>query len=275
MRDVHQRSLRSVLVAGVIVCVFGLVLGSVPGASAGPLAAPPRAFETPTPGPDGKIIYIIKTGDDLWTIAALSGKSVEELMALNGIQPGDYITPGMQLILGLAGPALPTAEPVQRATATVRQVTPTPVFGTGEICVLLFLDVNGNARLDQGEESLAGGQVSIAEPSGSIAGETTTTADPESYCFQGMQNGDYNVSAAAPQDYNPTTAMNVPIRLTPGEVKYIEFGAQASAAIGGGGSGGGNRSTALGILGVVMLAAAVALGVYAARYSRKPNGTLR
>lgn len=246
------------------------------GAAAAVSPAPRlAAFETPTPGPDGRIIYIVKAGDDLWTIAALSGKSVEEVMALNGIQPGDFITPGMQLLLGLAGPVLPTAALDSRPTATLRLPTPTPVFGAGSICVLLFLDVNGNARVDVGETSLPGGEVSLAEPSGIIAGEHTTTDAPEGYCFEGVLNGDYNVSAAAPQDYNPTTAMNTPIRLAPGEIKYIEFGAQASAALGGGGAGSNSRSTFLGILGFGLLVAAGALGFFAARYGRRSPKTFR
>jgi len=193
--------------------VVVMLLAAAPEAS---VAAQGTGFTTPTPGPDGKIIYVVKEGDDLWTIAALSGKSVEELMALNGVQPGDFITPGMQLLLGLAGPALPTAAPEARSTPTLRPVTPTPVFGTGEICILLFLDVNGNARLDTGETALPGGQISIAEPSGVLAGEATTGDALEGRCFQGLLNGDYNVSAAAPQHYNPTTSMNIPVRLAPG-----------------------------------------------------------
>ena len=230
-------------------------------------------FVTPTPGPDGQIIYIVQEGDVLWTIAAFSGKSVEELMALNGIQPGDFLSPGMQLLLGVAGPVQPTAAPEVRPTATRLAATPTAVFGTGEICILLFLDANGNARLDTGETALAGGQISVAEPSGIVAGEHTTGPEAEGFCFAGLQNGDYNISAAAPQDHNPTTAMNIPVRLAPGEIKYIEFGAQAGAAIGGGQAN--SRSTMLGIFGIALLLAAGGLGYFAARYNRRTPMSLR
>jgi len=250
-----------------------LAMAAMLGSAVGGGAAQGNGFLTPTPRPDGKIIYIVQEGDVLWTIAALSGKSVEELMALNGIQPGDYLSPGMELLLGVAGPAQPTAAPLARATATHPLPTPTPVFGTGEICVLLFLDLNGNARLDAGETALAGGQVSVAEPSGTVAGEHTTDAVAEGFCFAGLENGDYNVSAAAPQDHNPTTAMNIPVRLAPGEVKYIEFGAQAGAAAGEG--SGSSRSTMLGIFGVGLLLAAGALAYFAARFNRRTPMNLR
>ncbi len=35
------------------------------------VAAQGTGFVTPTPGPDGKIIYIVQQDDALWTIAAL------------------------------------------------------------------------------------------------------------------------------------------------------------------------------------------------------------
>jgi len=63
------------------------------------------------------------------------------------------------------------------------------------------------------------------------------------------------------------------VRLSPGEIKYIEFGAQASAALGGG--QGGSRSTVLGIFGVGLLLAAGALGIFAARYNRRTPMSLR
>ena len=232
-------------------------------------------FVTPTPGPDGKIIYIVQQDDVLWTIAALSGKSVEELMALNGLQVNDFLTPGMQLILGFGGPVLPTAPPESRPTATLVPLTPTPIFGTGEICVMLFNDVNGNAVLDEGEAPLPGGEISVSELSGTLAGEHTTDANAEGHCFVGLLNGDYNVSAAAPTDYNPTTTMNVPVRLQPGDIQNIEFGAQASSALGGGLGPDGGRSTLLGIVGAVLLLTAGGLGYFALRYGRRSPLGLR
>lgn len=231
-------------------------------------------FVTPTPGPDGRVVYIVKEGDDLWTIAALSGKSLEELMALNGIQPGDYLIPGMELVLGFGGPAQPTAAPGARPTATSIPATATPTLGTGQICVLLFVDANGDARFEEGELALPDGEVSVIDVDGNVAGAHTTDSAPEGYCFDEIRNGDYNVSAAVPVGYNPTTAMNVPVRLNPGDVQYVEFGAQASAALGGDGDG-GRRSPLLGVLGLALLLAAGGLGYLASRYGRETPKSLR
>jgi len=138
-------------------------------------ALQPTPFLTPTPRQDGKIIYIVKVGDSLWRIAAIASITLEELMAMNGIQPGDYITEGMELELGVGGPALATAAPGDaQATPTQELLTPTPVVGTAEICILLFMDENGNGRLEEGELPLAGGQISIVDINGIVAGEVTT-----------------------------------------------------------------------------------------------------
>ncbi len=242
----------------------------------------PTPFLTPTPRQDGKIIYIVKLGDSLWRIAAIASITLEELMAMNGIQPGDYITEGMELELGVGGPALATAAPGDaQATPTQELLTPTPVVGTAEICILLFMDENGNGRLDEGELPIAGGQISIVDVNGIVAGEVTTEdlSDDEDlvgHCFPELSNGDYNVSAAVPPEYNPTTGLNVPVTLKPGDIKYLQFGAQPSSSIGGSlTADDGGRSTVLGILGVVLLLSAGALGYYASRMSRRTPRSLR
>jgi len=241
----------------------------------------PTPFLTPTPRQDGKIIYIVQVGDSLWRIAAIASITLDELMAMNGIQPGDYITQGMELELGVGGPALATAAPGDaQATPTQDILTPTPVVGSAEICILLFMDENGNGRLEEGELPLAGGQISVVDVNGIVAGEVTTEdlneEDPVGHCFPELSNGDYNVSAAVPPEYNPTTGLNVPVTLKPGDIKYLQFGAQPSSSIGGSiNTDDGGRSTVLGFIGVLLLLSAGALGYYASRMSRRTPRSLR
>jgi LysM repeat protein len=238
--------------------------------------AQPTAFPTPTPGPDGTIIYIVKEGDTLWRIAAIAGMKPEELAALNGMQVNDFLTLGMQLVLGLGGPAEPTIQAGALPSPTSPPATSTPVYGTGEICVLLYVDQNGNAHKEEEEPALAGGQVSVAEATGGVAGEHQTDGNLEGYCFAELGNGDYNVSAAVPPEYNPTTSMNLPVRLKAGDVQYVQFGAQASAALGGDQDGGdGGRSSVLGLLGVLLLVGAGVLGFAASRAGRGRSKGLR
>ncbi len=239
----------------------------------------PTPFLTPTPRGDGRIVYIVQEGDDPWTIAAIAGISLEELYSRNGIQLGDFITPGMELELGLAGPVVSTSEPLGEVTPTEEIATATPIVGLGEICVAMFLDENGNGSHDELEGMLEGGRVSVADVNGVVAGEYTTDLNPENedgYCFTKLDNGDYNVSAAVPPDHNATTVMSLPVRLNPGEIKYVQFGAQPSSAFQDFlGDGGGGRSTVLGFLGVLLLIAGCGLGYYAVRMRRGTPRSLR
>jgi len=234
----------------------------------------PTPFLTPTPGPDGRIVYIVQKDDSFWSIAAIAGITLDELYALNGIQPDDYCIPGTQLVLGLASPVEPTTDPNAAISPTSASPTSTPEFNTGEVCVLLFLDENGNARLDEGESSLSGGQISIVDVNGIVAAEATTEAtteeNAEGQCFENIEAGDYNVSAAVPEEYNPTTSMSLPLRLVAGDIKYIQFGAQPSAAISEDIPGDGqNGSLWLGLFGIFLLLVAGGLYFYAARYGRR------
>jgi LysM repeat protein len=235
-----------------------------------PAAQPLTPFPTPTPRADGRIIYIVQQGDSLYRIAGIIEMDVEELAALNGIEIDDGIRIGQELILGEAGPELPTESPGGSPTPTGIPPTATPIFGTGEVCVLVFLDQNGNARIDDDEVPLEGGQVSVVDLLGVVFGEHTTDDDPEGYCFEDIENGEYTVSAAVPPEYNSTTIMNIAITLNPGDIKHIEFGAQRSGVEGTSpADGGGGTSTLLGAIGLVILVSAGFLGYYAWRLNRK------
>ena len=61
-------------------------------------------FPTPTPGSDGRIIYIVQEGDTLWRIAAVSGINVADLRDLNFLDADDIVFVGQQIFLGLGGP---------------------------------------------------------------------------------------------------------------------------------------------------------------------------
>jgi len=270
------RSVSRILTLSLGVLLAATLAIGVPAlAGEAPRPVPQATYATPTPGPDGKIVYIVQEGDTPWVIAARAGLSLEQLRALNGLAANDFIVPGQQLLLGYGGPAQPTAAAGAAPTPTTPPPTATPAFGTATICALLFVDQNGNARLDAGETPLGGGQVSIADVNGKLAAEFSTAEEytedglPLSRCTPDLQTGDYNVSAAVPPDYNPTTAMSLPVRIDPGDTRYVEFAAQPSAALVNSGQGSGTRSTALGLLGLLLLAGAGGLAFYAARLGRK------
>lgn len=263
---------RRILLIVISLFLLGIgISGNVRADQVDAITFQPGSFVTPTPGPDGRIVYIAQPEDDsFWTIAAKAGITLEELYALNGIQPGDFLITGMELTLGFAGPAEPTLLPEEITSPTPIEPTATPLFNTGEICVLLFLDENGNARIEEGEGVVQEGQISIIDVNGTLTAEASTADVSEGICFEGLEAGDYSVSAAVPPEYNPTTTLNLPIRLQAGDIKYVQFGAQPSAAILGQGNGDtGDRSIWLGAFGILLLLAAVGLAYYASRYGKR------
>src|SRR5512138_2519305 len=196
-----------------ILLIFGIVL---PGQGA--YAAPPaQGFVTATPGPDGRILYTVVSGDTCGQVALLHGITVPQLRQLNGRLDQDCtLTVGQQLVVGVISNA-PTAGPAP--TLPPATVTATPVSGTTEVCVLLFNDMNGDALRQENELGIDGGAVSLTNLNGSYSQTQNTTADvdpdtsePVRACFSDVPPGEYSVSMAVPDAYNPT--MQVSYKLT-------------------------------------------------------------
>jgi LysM repeat protein len=258
------------------VCLFlagGLVL-AVTFAGTSPVhAAPPQQIPiyTPTPGPDGRIIYIVKANDTLLGISLITGVPVEKLRAMNNLT-SDTIYEGDKLMLGLAGPAevTPTAGPTPTPTPVLP--TPSPKPGQGKLCILLFNDLNGDAIRQETEASIPAGAISFGNPKGSVSQSANTGAGLEPQCFDNLPEGDYTISVAVPEGYNATTQTSYEIVLKAGDQTYVNFGAQANSqtlaeapAIP---AQEGTRSPLLGIVGIVFLLAGGAVAFFAFRTLR-------
>lgn len=229
------------------------------------------SFPTPTPGPDGRIIYIVQPNDTLWRISAITGVSLDVLRSLNNLAPDEAIVPGQEILLGLAGPSEPSPTAGPPPSATPILPTPTPLPGTGTLCVLIYNDRNGDATRQEEEPSIPGGAISVTDRSGKVSQTATTTAGNEPHCFQELPQGDYSVSVAVPDGFNSTTVMHYALVLDPGSETFLDFGAQANSemlaqAPTPEGSG---TSPLLGILGGLLLLSGIGLAIYASRMSRK------
>ncbi len=252
-----------------------------------PVFAAPQAqltpFPTPTPGADGRIMYIVKTGDSLWRISAVSGIPMDELRALNNLGTNDVIAPGQELLLGLGGPvgSAPTLGPPPTATSALP--TPTPGTGTGTLCVLLFEDINGDSIRQETEPSLPDGAISINNRSGNVSLTADTPSggisenlfpEPEELgfiCFDTLDKGEYNVTVASPEGYNATTPLNYAVNLNPGEEVLLDFGAQANSEILARNTGliGTQQTPVLGLIGSVLVLFGTGLGIYLWIFKRK------
>ena len=252
------------LLIGLVLCFFALTtLLTVMQVYAAPVLQL-TPFPTPTPGPDGRIIYIVQPNDTLLRISLIAGISVDELRGLNNLV-GDDITVGQELLLGLGGPSqvTPTAGPSPTPTTIVPTATSLP--GKGVLCVILFDDVNGDSVRQEDEPSIPGGAISISNISGSVSETANTGSGLDHTCYQDLPEGQYNISVAIPDGYNPTTVGSYVLKLNAGDETYLNFGAQvntetqaeAPAPTGGG------KSPILGILGGILLLSGVGLGLFA------------
>jgi len=266
---VNQRNPRFFISVFVLVAACTITAGALLTGLAIPArAAPDQQVQiyTPTPGPDGRIIYIVKPNDTLLSISLLTGVPLDKLKALNNLT-SDTIVVGQKLLLGLAGPAEVTFTPGPSPTPTPILPTATPKPGTAKLCVILFNDPNGDSIRQETEPSIPDGAISVTNRSGSVSLTATTPSGLNPTCFDKVPEGDYNVSVAVPAGYNPTTVNNFAITLKGGDTTYLDFGAQANAETLGNAPTptGSGRSPILGILGGVLLLIGLGLAIFASR----------
>jgi hypothetical protein len=211
---------------GLFSMIIILVLLLIPTTASVPL--PQAVISTPTPQPDGRIIYIVKENDTCISIALLMGISEQELRELNNLAAEDcqFIFAGQELLVGIEEEDTPV--PTAEFTAAP---TPTPFKGNGSICIYLFNDENGNALSEETELPLAGGAVSITDRLNTVNLTGETDESGESLCFSEIPEGDYNISVAIPEGYNPTTVMNYALTIGAGEVSTVDFGAQPGSGL--------------------------------------------
>lgn len=273
---------QNVLFISAFVLLLLFVVMALPANTAN--AAPDlQGFVTATPGPDGRIIYFVVEGDTCSSIALNHGITVPQLRQFNTrLDENCTITPGQQLVVGLAAPVTaPTAAVIPTQTP---DVTPTPFSGTTEVCILLFDDVNGDALRQETEFGIDGGAVSLTNLNGSYSQtqNTTSAVDPDLLepirsCFTDVPPGQYNVSMAIPDGYNPTMSLSYTFDVKAGDRASVDFGAQARTLTLDEPTPtetGGARSSVLGIFGLLLLLGGIGLGYYAYR-SNQPKSRLK
>lgn len=240
-----------------------------------------QQYVTPTPGTDGRIIYVVQSGDNCFRVAALHGISVDQLRQLNSkLDENCTLTEGQELLIGIAAAATSTALP--NTVVGTPTITPTPLSGLTEVCVLLFEDQNGDAMRQEDEPAIAGGAVSVTEINGKYSGsqDTVIPSDPTLYqgvCFTNVPEGTYNITVAQPDNYNPTMELNSSIEVNAGDRAFVAFGAQSKDVVvdpgAEDGNNGGGTSVGLGVFGALLLLGGAGLGYYAWR-SNKPESKL-
>jgi hypothetical protein len=229
-------------------------------------------YATPTPGSDGRIIYIVKAGDSCLRISLLTGVSVDEIRSLNRLNLNCDLREGLELLIGFGGPSAGSPTPGPSPTPT--QILPTPTLvnsGMAQICVLLYEDLNGDGKRQETEPAIAGGEVSVTNLAGGYSQTLTTLpanpdVDFQGICFTDAPPGEYTVSVGIPDGYNPTTALSYDLKgakkVEAGGTVYLPFGAQpGSSPVTN--PAAESRSPTIAIVGAVMLVIAGGLFYYA------------
>jgi len=266
---------KRILVIAVFLAAFLLLRLSV-AALAAP-AAQVQTYSTPTPGADGRIIYVVKEGDNCLRISLIMGVSMEFLRQTNRLDENCTIQIGQQLVIGIGAPAAASPTPGPSPTPAAALPTATPISGgVAEVCVALYDDVNGDGLrqantdalgdyLPDGTEPIvAGGAISLTSLTGTYSQTLDTLAGYDPICFTDVPDGKYSVSAAVPDDYNPTTVLNYSLEVKPGDITYVSFGAQAKS-VAPTDSGTPTLSPILGIVGALLLLGGIGLGIFAWR----------
>ena len=122
--------------------VTGYVAGGLSANSTAPVAGSgaltgggPQPVVTVTPRPDGAVVHVVEEGQTLWTIAAVYGIDLAQLLSLNGMTEDSFVHPGDEVIVRAAATATATTAPSATASSspgppTVIPLTSTPVpFG--------------------------------------------------------------------------------------------------------------------------------------------------
>jgi LysM repeat protein len=273
--NVHRRhfSFHRAWIALALLALTWLISGVILQPASQAQAAPEQQIPiyTPTPGPDGRIIYIVKAGDTLLSISLLTGVSLEQLRELNNLT-SDTIFEGQQLLLGFAGPAESTPTTGPTPTPTEVLPTPTPRPGVGVLCIILFEDINGDSLRQEIEPSLPEGALSFGNRAGTVSEAFTTQAGTQHTCFENLPEGEYTISVAVPSGYNATTATSYDLALNASDQTYVNFGAQANTKTQAEAPAiptpEGTRSPLLGILGAIFLLIGVGVAIFAGRYMR-------
>lgn len=262
---------RSLISAVALLCLIAVLFGWAGWQAA--FAAPPAQIPiyTPTPGPDGRIIYIVQPNDTLLRIAIIAGLTVDQLKELNQMT-SDTIYEKQELLLGYAGPLEVTATSGPSPTPTPLLPTPTPRPGLGNLCLLLFNDINGDSIRQVEELSIGDGVISFGNRAGSVSENMATNVGGDYQCFNDLPEGEYTISVAVPEGYNATTQTTYQLTLGAGDQTYLNFGAQANSLTQAEAPRipveEGRRSPLLGIIGAVFLLAGLAAALFAGRIMR-------
>jgi hypothetical protein len=118
------------------------------------------------------------------------------------------------------------AATAEQAAETAPESAPQPAaVSGGTICVNAFHDENANGLRDADEGYMAGVTILLAGES-AVVGQAISEGSATPTCFQGLEDGSFQVAQQLPGRLEMTTAGNVSVTASEGKTVLIEFGSR-------------------------------------------------
>lgn len=186
---------------------------------------------------DGEIRYTVRPGDNLTAIALAFGATVDDLLALNGLDAEAVLWPGQSLVIAAAradengdiaapadfeAPDIDVPAPVIAADAPA--FDPTGLQST--VCFAMFQDDNQNGALDANESWLAADGIRLHDRAGNEIASPAAADSSQPVCVEDLAPSRYIIRAAPPAGYGLTTAPALHIDLEAGGRLWLHFGAK-------------------------------------------------
>ncbi len=178
---------------------------------------------TSTPDPEGNIYYIVQPNDSLWSIAARSGITLQELLDLNDMVEDSVVNPGDQLLLDHVDPPPTATSDVPTPTRPPPTASETPPPPRTAICMAAFDDLNRDGQHDVGESLLAGVAFTVFNDQIVVANYITDGIS-EPHCLEALEAGTYHVTRSKAPDEVLTTQGDWALNLFAGSELNLAFG---------------------------------------------------
>jgi len=205
---------------------------SAPKPNTNTAASTARPGTTQAPREDGSQWHTVQAGESLSQIAFAYGVDMQVIRDLNQLKT-DTVFSGQVLLIKPAPSTVFTAtpgstgEPTTSPPPTTESVAEQPGSSqSSQLCLNLFDDTNEDGLRADGEQSLAGGIISIT---GMIQKDGITDGSTNATCFGDLQPGDYEITMEAPEGYHLTGLYHVPVTLSQGGTVNLNFGAAVGA----------------------------------------------
>ena len=196
----------------------------------------------------GDLVHTVAAGETLISIANAYGVSLDELLALNELDPNAILPIGRQLVVILEADLVADAEEAsddgEATEATAVAISTTSVAGlplapiaaadapmldpaliSPRLCIAVFADANQNGMREPGEGYLSGATIRLLDEDGVEALQYQTDGQSGPHCPSDLPGRHYAIEAMAPSGYGLTGAARLSLDLRDGGSVQIDYGA--------------------------------------------------